>query len=135
MVGLQKLVLSRVSRLTARLLRSSGFYTKYINVIDFNTVFDPGGAPYVRAENLDDARIYGMEVSAMGRGSLFGVPLQLLSGYTYMQPELLNPSNLRLQTFGEDGKLRISVTSTHSNLIWNELDATVLASQQSTIVL
>ena len=83
----------------------AGFYTKYINVIDFNTVFDPGGAPYVRAKNLDDARIYGMEVSVMGRGSLFGVPLQLLSGYTYMQPELLNPSNLRLQTFGEDGKL------------------------------
>ena len=83
----------------------AGFYTKYINVIDFNTVFDPGGAPYVRAENLDDARIYGMEVSIMGRGSIFNMPLQLLSGYTYMQPELLNPSNLRLQTFGEDGKL------------------------------
>ena len=88
----------------------AGFYTKYINVIDFNTVFDPGSATLiVRAENLDDARIYGMEVSIMGRGSIFNMPLQLLSGYTYMQPELLNPSNLRLLDpplgFGEDGKL------------------------------
>ena len=51
-------------------------------------------------EKSDDARIYGMEGECNEEALICTAAT---ARYTYMQTELLNPSNLRLQTFGEDG--------------------------------
>lgn len=74
----------------------AGFVTKYIDLIDFTLI--PGA---VQAQNQDDARIAGLELSALGQGKLFGYPLTFLAGYTYMQPLLLNPDSARIQNFPE----------------------------------
>ena len=73
---------------------AAGFVTKYVDLIDFTLI--PGA---VQAQNQDNARIAGLELSALGQGKLFGYPLTFLAGYTYMQPILLNPDSARQQNF------------------------------------
>lgn len=72
-----------------------GFYTRYNDMIEFEV--DRGNV--VRAQNVDNAQIAGIEMSALGRGVLFGYPLNFLAGYTFMNPILLNPSENRINTF------------------------------------
>lgn len=50
--------------------------------------------PFEQAQNITNAQIWGIEVSAIGTGSIFGVPLNFLLGYNYMDPKNLdyNPS-------------------------------------------
>lgn len=72
----------------------AGFVTKYIDLIDFTII--PGA---VQAQNQDNARISGIELSALGQGKLFGYPFTFLTGYTFMQPILLNPDSNRIAYF------------------------------------
>ncbi|MFN8277720.1 MAG: TonB-dependent receptor [Chitinophagales bacterium] len=78
----------------------SAYINMYRNMIEFVTAT----APYpvvipdayrfsikAQAKNISNARIWGAEISAVGTGSIFGVPLNLLVGYTYMNPRNLNP--------------------------------------------
>jgi outer membrane receptor protein involved in Fe transport len=74
----------------------AGFVTKYVDLIDFTII--PGA---VQAQNQDNARIAGFELSALGQGKLFGYPLTFLAGYTFMQPVLLNPDSTRQALFPE----------------------------------
>jgi outer membrane receptor protein involved in Fe transport len=79
----------------------SGFIMRYHNLIEFeednNLPFSIkevlNGIPF-QAQNVDNARIPGVEVSAMGNGKIFGVPLSFLIGYTYIYPQNMdyNPS-------------------------------------------
>jgi len=81
----------------------SGFIMRYHNLIEFEQVknlpdsiaYSPYllGLPF-QAQNIDNARIPGVELSAMGNGKIFGVPLSFLIGYTYIYPQNLdyNPS-------------------------------------------
>jgi iron complex outermembrane receptor protein len=50
--------------------------------------------PFEEAQNITNAQIWGVEVSAIGTGAIFGVPLNFLIGYNYMDPKNLdyNPS-------------------------------------------
>ena len=82
--------------------------TKYVDLIDFTII--PGA---VQAQNQDDARISGIEVSALGQGKLFGYPFTFLTGYTYMQPVLLNPDSSRRDLFPETYQY-ISYRNKHS---------------------
>ncbi|MDB5282495.1 MAG: putative vitamin receptor precursor, partial [Bacteroidota bacterium] len=82
----------------------SGFVMRYHNMIEFeavdqNTLPDSirqglHGIPF-RAQNIDNARIMGVEFSTIANGKIFGVPLNFLIGYTYLDPENLdyNKSN------------------------------------------
>ena len=46
--------------------------------------------PFEQAQNITNAQIWGMEVSAIGTGAIFGVPLNFLLGYNYMDPRNLD---------------------------------------------
>ena len=73
----------------------SGFIMRYHDLIEFEAdnnlpdsiKFSPylQGIPF-QAQNIDNARILGVEFSAMGSGKIFGVPLSFLIGYTYIDP-------------------------------------------------
>jgi len=70
----------------------SGFWTEYQDMMEFTF----GGAdPNNRVDgfqsgNIDDTRIRGAEISFMGRGDLFGLPTNLIAGYTYIDPQYQN---------------------------------------------
>lgn len=86
----------------------AGFVTKYVDLIDFSI-----NGSTVQAQNQDNARISGIELSALGQGKLFGYPLTFLTGYTFMQPILLNPDSLRMDNF-PDSYQYISYRNKHS---------------------
>ena len=46
--------------------------------------------PFEQAQNITNAQIWGVEVSAIGTGAIFGVPLNFLIGYNYMDPKNLD---------------------------------------------
>ncbi|MCB9257646.1 MAG: TonB-dependent receptor, partial [Chitinophagales bacterium] len=71
------------------------FFTKYVDLIDFSLT----PTFTIQAQNLDDARIWGHELSALGQGKLFGYPFTFLAGYTFIQPILLNPSEARKKDY------------------------------------
>lgn len=65
----------------------AGFITGYDNYIEFLPKIDTtNGAIYFSAENSEKARIMGFELSALGQGELFGIPLNFLGGYTFTSP-------------------------------------------------
>jgi outer membrane receptor protein involved in Fe transport len=78
-----------------------GFYTRYNDMIEFELQSFAGP---VMAENIDDAQISGFEASALGQGSLFGIPFNFLAGYSFINPILLNPSEDRKITYPETYK-------------------------------
>ncbi|MFN8308626.1 MAG: TonB-dependent receptor [Chitinophagales bacterium] len=77
-----------------------GYINRYRNMIEFLSLTGPSPVPIpkeyefaikAQAKNYTKAQIWGVEVSAIGTGSIFGVPLNFLVGYTYMNPRNLNP--------------------------------------------
>jgi outer membrane cobalamin receptor len=79
----------------------SGFVNRYHDMIEFELDNNPPvprldiqGIPFM-AQNVDNARIMGIEFSTIANGSIFGVPLTFLIGYTYIDPVNLsyNPND------------------------------------------
>ncbi|MDD3876485.1 MAG: TonB-dependent receptor [Bacteroidales bacterium] len=85
----------------------SGFWTEYYDMIEFSfgyhfpdylqnlPFYHPDSVfKYVgfKAINVSNARITGIDVNIGGQGSIFGVPVSLLGGYTYTDPIDLNIS-------------------------------------------
>jgi iron complex outermembrane receptor protein len=78
----------------------SGFIMRYHDMIEFEaynnypSYVQVVGIPF-QAQNIDNARIAGTEFSTVANGSIFGVPLTFLIGYTYTYPQNLsyNPSD------------------------------------------
>ncbi len=77
---------------------ASVYITRYHDLIEFesyspNDSFFRGnsniGIPF-QAQNIDNARIWGAEFSAVANGKIFGVPLNFLIGYTYVDPQNLD---------------------------------------------
>ncbi|MCF8275127.1 MAG: TonB-dependent receptor [Flavobacteriales bacterium] len=76
----------------------AGFYQYYKNFVEFNggnfgPVTGPFGRYAFRSLNTGDARVYGADVSLMGKGefnSWFG--MNVLLGYTYARPETMDPN-------------------------------------------
>jgi len=70
----------------------SGFMTEYQDMMEFTF----GGADLnnrvegFQSGNIDDTRIRGAEISFIGQGDLFGVPTNLIAGYTYIDPQYKN---------------------------------------------
>jgi iron complex outermembrane receptor protein len=73
----------------------SGFVMRYHDMIEFQYYSHapdsviPYGIPF-RAVNVTDARIMGVEFSAVANGKIFGVPLNFLIGYTFLDPRNLS---------------------------------------------
>lgn len=73
-----------------------GFITQYKNMIDFQVNFDyPVDDPPLRgipfkAQNVLNARVVGVELSAVANGQIFNIPLNFLVGYSYLVPENLD---------------------------------------------
>ena len=79
----------------------AAYLSRYTNLIEFVNV-DPSVVPtsikqqypnvylYEQAQNITHAQIWGIEVSAIGTGAIFGVPLNFLIGYNYMNPRNLD---------------------------------------------
>jgi len=67
----------------------SGFVNYYNNMIEFQTL-EPGEEPGValgfKAKNVPAVRIMGCEVSSIGSGKIYGVPLNFMIGYTFLNP-------------------------------------------------
>ncbi len=59
----------------------AGFVSRYQDMIEFN--FTTRG---FQAVNIGETSIQGLEVTVAGRGKVLGVPLSLLSGYTFIDP-------------------------------------------------
>jgi len=67
----------------------SYFWTEYQDMMEF-TFGGPNADDRVsgfQSGNIDDTRIRGAEISFMGQGELFGVPTNLIAGYTYIDPQ------------------------------------------------
>lgn len=90
----------------------AAYMTRYTNMIEFISVnksaLQPAiyqdikqrfpnyqYGPFEQAENVTNAQIWGVEISAIGTGAIFGVPLNFLIGYNYMDPRNLayNPND------------------------------------------
>jgi iron complex outermembrane receptor protein len=85
----------------------AAYLSRYTNLIEFVSIgksqLPPGYypdivahrpkyqyGPWEQAQNVTNAQIWGVEVSAIGTGAIFGVPLNFLIGYNYMDPKNLN---------------------------------------------
>ncbi|MFN8286546.1 MAG: TonB-dependent receptor [Chitinophagales bacterium] len=78
---------------------ASAYIMRYHDMIEFQAINYDDLAdsikPYVlgipfQAMNVTDARIWGVEVSAVANGQIFGVPLNFLIGYSYLDPRNLD---------------------------------------------
>ncbi len=70
----------------------SYFWTEYQDMMEF-TFGGPdadGTVNGFQSGNIDDTRIRGAEISFLGQGELFGVPTNLIAGYTYIDPQYQN---------------------------------------------
>jgi len=73
----------------------SGFWTEYQNMMEFTF---GGGDPsttnlsniFFQSINIDDTRIRGFEFSVMGSGKFGPVRMNMLAGYTYIDPQFKN---------------------------------------------
>lgn len=92
----------------------AGFITEYRNYIEFELQGDlhPQYGLYFSADNLlnEKARISGFELSALGQGELFSIPLNFLAGYTFTSPVDLSIKN----TKGQPQKNVLNYRSLHS---------------------
>lgn len=78
---------------------ASAYIMRYHDMIEFQAINYDDLAdsikPYVlgipfQAQNVTDARIWGVELSAVANGKIFGVPLNFLIGYSYLDPRNLD---------------------------------------------
>lgn len=76
----------------------SGFWTEYQSMMEFTFGGgDPGATSltnlFFQSVNIDDTRIRGFEFSLMGTGNVGPVSFNVLSGYTFIDPQFKNWDN------------------------------------------
>ena len=105
----------------------AGFINEYSNMMEFTFgYFKPDSIPIsfnpndpgfpqnwfgFRAENAEQARITGVELSINGTGKIGPVEVTALMGYTFMNPIVLNPDSAYI--FGTNGNGGLSDTSSN----------------------
>lgn len=80
----------------------SGYFSRYKDLIEFVMIpatQSPMPIPLkyrsglvAQAQNFSEAQIWGIEISTIGTGKIFNVPLNFLIGYNYMNPQNLKPN-------------------------------------------
>ncbi|HZH87396.1 MAG TPA: TonB-dependent receptor [Brumimicrobium sp.] len=105
----------------------AGFISEYKEMMEFTfgyfkpdsipLSFNPNNPGYpgnwygFRAENAEEARISGIELSINGTGNIGPVEITTLLGYTYMNPIVLNPDSSYI--YGEFGNGGVSDTTSN----------------------
>ncbi len=63
----------------------AGFISQYDRMMEFSFGLNYPGVGY-KSLNVGDTQITGLDCSIAGQGKLFGMPTNLLAGYTYIDP-------------------------------------------------
>lgn len=99
----------------------AAFWTEYYNMIEFTfglylpPVYDPNNtAQYLgfSAMNVTNARINGFEWSSAAEGRIFGLPLRILAGYTFIDPANKDYVKQPADTLGNEDKLKYRFSHT-----------------------
>ncbi|NRA48833.1 MAG: TonB-dependent receptor, partial [Phaeodactylibacter sp.] len=90
------------------------FRSRYFDMMEFNIV----GFSF-QAINIGDTQIDGFEVTAAGRGEIFGLPVSLLAGYTYVDPRFESFDTTRAQTGADrtQGQINANNSSSTDNIL------------------
>jgi len=90
----------------------AGFWTEYYNMIEYTfgqwgDIFNPLAGLGFKAYNVGDTRIKGLDISLAGSGNMGPLNVNILAGYTYMDPRQLSfDSAYQYNTsLGKDGYL------------------------------
>jgi outer membrane cobalamin receptor len=109
----------------------SGFVMRYHDMIEFQ-VFNPpatvDGKPLVQyglpfhAVNITDARIMGVEVSTIANGKIFGVPLNFIIGYSYIDPRNLaydstDPNSSKILKYRIQHSFKADIQTTYKGVM------------------
>lgn len=68
---------------------AAAFISEYSDMIEFTFVFSPNKFGF-QPQNIGNTRISGYEFSVAGQANLWGVPVTILGGYTYINPVYKN---------------------------------------------
>ena len=63
----------------------AAFWSEYQDMIEFNFI-DPFVTGF-KSLNVGDTKIQGYEATIAGQGDFYGLPLNILAGYTYLDPQ------------------------------------------------
>ena len=112
----------------------SGYVMRYHDMIDFQNypgayTDSVGGQPIelygipFRATNVVDARVMGVEFSAIANGKLFGVPLNFIIGYAYLDPRNLSfnpndPNSTKILKYRIQHSVKIDAQSTYKSFMF-----------------
>lgn len=109
----------------------SGFILRYHDMIEFQVTDAPDsingqefqlyGIPF-QAQNITDARVMGVEVSTIANGKIFGVPLNFIIGYSYLDPKNLaydptNPNSTKILKYRIQHSFKADVQTTYKGAI------------------
>ena len=96
-------------------------YTELFQVIggDLSKITDYLGA---RSTNIQNANIPGMEISIVGQGDIGDITLNILTGYTYINPTAINPDSAYLSTFSDPESETLKYRNKHIAKIDFQLD-------------
>ena len=83
-----------------------GFYTPQGDIWNFDTMGYPTLSNYgAQSKNVEDARISGAEATIVGSGKIGKIGVNILAGYTYLNPVSLNNDSTYLETFSDTSKI------------------------------
>lgn len=85
----------------------AGFVSEYKDMIEFTFVGEQNRFGF-QPQNIGNTRISGYEISVAGQANLFGIPITILGGYTYIDPVYKN--------FDTSADIRNSVSETKNVL-------------------
>ncbi|MEM6965449.1 MAG: TonB-dependent receptor [Bacteroidota bacterium] len=84
----------------------AGFWSEYQNMMEFQ-VAPSFGLGSFQSQNIGDTRIRGLDVSVNGVGEIGKITTFLIAGYTYIQPEYKNFTDIiQLQSSAEENVLK-----------------------------
>jgi iron complex outermembrane receptor protein len=82
--------------------------------------------------NVENANIPGFEVSVVGKGDLGKLDLNILAGYTYINPTSINPDSAYIETFSNPELKTLKYRNKHIAKIDFQLDYKKIAFGLST---
>lgn len=90
------------------------FRSRYFDMMEFNIV----GFSF-QAINIGDTQIDGFEITAAGRGEILGIPVSLLTGYTFVDPRFDEFDTTRPPAGQErtQGQINANNSSSDDNLL------------------
>lgn len=100
----------------------SAFWSRYRDMMEFTLVFDGTNFSF-QSQNIGDTEIKGFEVSVMGQGVLGPIQIDLLAGYTFLDPRFLefdlsgNDIPINDRPNATDGQINAANSSVDYNIL------------------